>query len=95
MEKEEALVKDIEYLESLEKPHNAQLEILTDKKAELETIRSYKIQGEVIRSRTQWLIEGERQTRYFCNLEKRQFVEKTIKKWKHMVVKFCKIRRKF
>ena len=47
MEKEEALVKDIEYLESLEKPHNAQLEILTDKKEELETIRSYKIQGEV------------------------------------------------
>ena len=90
MEKDKALVKDIEYLES-----NAQLEILTDKKEELETIRSYKIQGEVIRSRTQWLIEGERPTRYFCNLEKRQFVEKTIKNWKHMVVKFCKIRRKF
>ena len=84
MEKEEAVVKDIEYLEYLEKPLNAQLEILADKKEELETIRSYKIQGEIIRSRTQWLIEGERTTRFFSNLEKRQFVEKTVKNCKHM-----------
>ena len=28
----------------------------------------------------QWLSEGEKPTRYFCNLENKHFIEKTIKK---------------
>ena len=42
--------------------------ILTDKKEELDTIRSYKV-GELIRSKIQWLIESEKPS-FFCNLGK-------------------------
>ena len=57
----------------------------TGAKDELETlnnelleIRSKKIQGTIIRSRVQWLKEGERGTKYFCSLEKRNYINKTM-----------------
>ena len=33
-----------------------------------------------VRSRAQWISEGEKPTKYFCALEHRNFIEKTIKK---------------
>ena len=33
-----------------------------------------------MRSRLKWLDEGEKPTNFFCNLEKQNFTEKTIKK---------------
>ena len=36
--------------------------------------------GVRIRSRVKWLAEGERPSKFFCNLEKYNYVEKTIKK---------------
>ena len=47
---------------------------------ELESLREIKVKGELVRSRLQWLNEGERPSRYFCSLEKRNFIDKTIKK---------------
>ena len=78
--KEKELMKDIEFLESTNNHLNVNLQLLSDKKIELESIRSNRVKGEAIRSRTQWLTEGESPSRYFCNLEKRNFVEKTIRK---------------
>ena len=34
----------------------------------------------LVRSKLQWLKEGKKPTRYFCNLENKYFVEKTVKK---------------
>jgi exonuclease III len=45
---------------------------------ELETIRNEKIKGTIIRSRAKWYEAGEKSSSYFCNLENRNFVNKSI-----------------
>ena len=54
--------------------------LLLDKKAELENIRSQKLKGQLVRSHLQWLKDGEKPSKYFSNIEKKNFIEKTIKK---------------
>ena len=51
---------------------------LEELKDQLRTLRNSKIQGMIIRSRVKWLHEGERVSKYFCNLENRNFVEKSM-----------------
>ena len=77
--KDKELIKDIEYLErNIEcQPHN--LNLLSDKKADLEKFRESKIKGEQVRSRIQWLSEGEKPSKTFCNLETKNYIEKTIR----------------
>ena len=75
--KEKALIKDIEILEQGQS-HNYQ--IIDDKKQELENLREHKMKGHFIRSRLKWLNEGEKPTKFFCSLEKRNYTEKTIRK---------------
>jgi len=48
-------------------------------KSELQKHREKTLEGVITRSRTRWYGEGEKPTRYFCNLEKRNYVNKTIK----------------
>ena len=74
--KEDQLLKDIAYLES-QLDNNYQL--LMDKQLELENLRKIEVDGEQIRSRHQWLKEGEKPSKFFCNLENKNFIEKTIK----------------
>ena len=78
-DKENKLIKEIEYLEN-----NLTLNILTvlieDKKTELQEIRNIKLKGNMVRSHAQWLDEGERPTKKFCTLENKNFLDKTIKK---------------
>ena len=40
------------------------------------------MKGKIVRSRLQWLQQGEKPSRFFMNLENKNFVEKTIKKVK-------------
>ena len=47
---------------------------LEDKKNELETLRKDKLRGKLIRSRIQWIEEGEKPTNYFCGLESKNGV---------------------
>ena len=47
---------------------------------ELSQIREDRIKGILLRAKVRWKVEGEKSTRYFCNLEKRHFSEKTIPK---------------
>ena len=75
-EQENRLVKEIANLES--KLGHDNLVIMEEKKVELEKLRERSIQGNIIRSRPQWLIEGEK-PKYFCSLEKYNYVENTIK----------------
>ena len=76
--KEEELIKDIEHLESTFSV-DTHLDLLEDKKVELEQIRKLKLKGELVRSRIQWLIEGEKPSKYFCNLKKKNYFTKTIR----------------
>ena len=39
--------------------------------------------GSIVRSKTRWIEQGEKPTKYFCNLEKRNYNHKTIKELKH------------
>ena len=49
------------------------------KKLQLEEIIAYKTQGAILRSKVKWYNEGEKNTKYFHNLEKRHFNSKTIR----------------
>ena len=51
---------------------------LRDCKDKLEKIREKKMEGVLLRSRSRWVAEGEKVTKYFCNLEKRNYVNKTF-----------------
>ena len=54
-------------------------EKLEIKKQSLKQVISYKTQGSIIRSKTRWYNEGEKNTKYFFGLEKRHFNSKTIR----------------
>ena len=47
-------------------------------KDQLQQLRSNKIEGIMVRAKSQWIKDGEKATRYFCNLENRNFVNKTV-----------------
>ena len=79
-EKEEELIKTINSLrermpEEMSDQNLDQLEMLERK---LEELRAPKIQGFIIRSRVSWHDEGERCTKYFLSLEKRNNLRKSI-----------------
>ena len=57
-------------------------ETLESKKHELIQLREQNMKGHYVRSRVQWLHEGERPTKYFCSLEQHNYLNKTIKKVK-------------
>ena len=72
-------------IKALEQDFNIDmLDILEQKKIELQNLRKEKLEGVIIRSRTRWAEEGEKPTKYFCSLESRNFINKTIPKlnWK-------------
>ena len=56
------------------------LEEIDQKKAELKMYRQKKVQGQYVRSRSQWIEEGEKPTNFFFNLETRNYINKTIQK---------------
>ena len=47
-------------------------------KAELQNLRGKKLQGCLIRSKARWIEQGEKPSKYFCNLENRNFVSKRM-----------------
>ena len=49
------------------------------RKKELETIRQRKLAASAVRARAQWLNKGEKPSKYFCSLERNDYIEKTIK----------------
>lgn len=76
--REKELIKTINDLENCADESNMeQIEIL---KTELCDIRNYKMKGHMIRSKAQYIDQGEKPTKYFCGLEKHNFVSKVISK---------------
>lgn len=53
---------------------------MADKQIEFENFRAHTRKRNYIRSRAQWIEEGEEPTRYFCNLESRNFINKQLSK---------------
>ena len=74
---EKNLIQSIHYLETLTEPD---MELIDSKKEELENLRRDKLQGIIVRSRVRWAEEGEKPTKYFCNLESRNYSNKIIPK---------------
>ena len=50
---------------------------------ELHIIRNERTKGIILRAKARWNVEGERSSKYFCNLEKRHYKEKIIPKITH------------
>ena len=75
-EKESNLQLEIKTLEENLNIQNN--DIVIQKKMELEASRKNRIEGSIIRSRAKWLSEGEKPSKYFLNLESRNYVNKTI-----------------
>ena len=74
--REKQLISDIE---NLEKENNLESHnILQEKKAELLEIRKKKIEGLFVRSRAKWIDQGEKTTKYFCNVENRNYISKNM-----------------
>ena len=48
--------------------------------SELNTLRESSVRAHILRSKTQYYEEGEKATKFFCNLEKRNYVNKVIHK---------------
>lgn len=57
---------------------NIKNEVLEEKRTELRNIRNKTLQGLMIRSRTKWIDEGEKPTKYFCNMENRNYTSKAM-----------------
>jgi hypothetical protein len=53
---------------------------LEEKKTQLQKIREKRMQGVLLRSKARWVADGEKITKYFCNLEKRHYISKSMNK---------------
>ena len=53
-------------------------------KKELCLIYENRGKGSIVRSKTRWIEQGEKPTKYFFNLEKRNYNHKTIKELKYL-----------
>ena len=53
---------------------------INEKENLLRQIREEKVKGILLRAKSRWKVEGEKSTRYFCNLEKRHYTEKSMNK---------------
>lgn len=56
------------------------LDMINDLERDLEEIRKYELKGLLLRSHCTWIEDGEKPTKYFCALEKRNYVNKNISK---------------
>ena len=74
------LEEDIQILEDVlcQNPNKINDLLLNDKKQELEKHREKTVEGLLLRSRANFHENGEKCSKYFCSLEKKNYVNKTI-----------------
>ena len=70
--------KLISEITELEKQNDTNCPTLDEKRKSLQDIRTKKLEGLMIRSRAIWVDQGEKVTKYFCNLENRNYVSKCM-----------------
>ena len=61
-------------------PSSQNYELYKSVKSKLEQIYDYKVDGIMTRARLRWYEKGERSTKYFFSLQKRNYARKTIRK---------------
>ena len=74
------LSNDIEFLENIQDQTGKNSKLLEDKRLELQKLRENKVKGQMVRAHLQWLDQGEKPTSFFCKLETKNYVDKTIKR---------------
>ena len=79
-EEEKNLEIEITQLENNLNKTEENMITLLQKKNALQTLRERKVEGIILRSKARWAAQGEKVTKYFCNLEKRHFVSKQMYK---------------
>ena len=72
------LQENIAQLEADSENLHQNINKLEELKDQLQQLRNKKIEGIIVRSKSQWIREGEKASRYFCNLENRNFINKTV-----------------
>ena len=70
----------IDEIEKIENNITVDLNLLENKKRQLQNIREERMEGTKIRSRVEWLGQGEKPTKYFASLERKLYIDKTVKK---------------
>ena len=76
---EKQLISELEELETKVQTLN-NIEIIAEKQIQLQNIRDKRMEGVLLRSKARYIAEGEKVTKYFCNMEKINFVSKTMSK---------------
>ena len=82
-EEELNLKKRIEHLENIINhltTHTIFHDMLEEHKIKLEAIRKEVLNGIMIRSKANLIEYGEKPTKYFCSLEKKNYINKNVKK---------------
>ena len=79
--REKALIEALERLDNLASDDPHDIEEQEMRINELNQIRQDKMEGVLLRAKARWIEEGERPTKYFCGLEKRQYTKKYIQSW--------------
>ena len=84
-DKEISLQKKVNLLQAQaeENPHNKNItHELQVEKSRLKKIMTYRTKGAILRSKVRWHEDGERNTKYFYALEKRNYTNKAITRLK-------------
>ena len=68
------------YKTYLENMTTENLQKLNGAQDELKILREKRVEGIIMRAKARWHLYGERNTKYFCNLEKRHYNEKLMTK---------------
>ena len=78
--KEREKEKDLEHAISIMEKESQEdnYDRIIELKEELQEIRGKRMRGMLIRSRARWIEDGEKASKYFCNLENRNFVSKRM-----------------
>ena len=76
--KEKEIEEKINKLEETRNGSDNTIEAIEKLKDELEECRKEKMRGVLIRTKARWIEDGEKPSKYFCNLEKRNYVNKTV-----------------
>ncbi|GFR76837.1 Pol-like protein [Elysia marginata] len=74
--KVEELENELKHISKTDKEQTSELFLL--KREELEQMRAKVLEGVLIRAKARWIGQGEKTTRYFCNLENRHFASKRM-----------------
>ena len=79
-EEEKSLIKEINKLDKIGNRTDIEQKDLVEKEEKLEEIRGKRMEGVMLRSKARYIAEGEKNSKYFYNMEKRNFISKTMSK---------------